>query len=71
MPKEELKMSIEEIKNAMLNPDLIKHLHGLEISNQLGTVDGRQLLLDVYRLCEKHAQITKELSDIKNTRKED
>lgn len=65
MPKEEMKMSIEEIKNSLLNPDLIKHLHGLKISNKWGNIDGRQLLLNVYRLCEKHEGIEKELEDIK------
>lgn len=65
MPKEEMKMSVEEIKNAILNPDLIKHLHGLNISNQWGNIDGRQLLLDVYRLCEKHEEMKKELDEIK------
>jgi hypothetical protein len=63
MPKEKMVMSIEEIKNAMLNPDLIKHLHGVKISNQWGNVDGRQVLLDVYRLCEKHEELLKEIND--------
>ncbi len=66
MPKEEMKMSIDEIKNAVLNPDLIKYLHGVNISNQWGAIDGRQLLLDVYRLCEKHEDLLKELNDLKN-----
>ncbi|WP_028393997.1 hypothetical protein [Bacillus cihuensis] len=65
MPKEQMKMSIAEIKNSMLNPDLIKHLHGLNISNQWGQIDGRQLILDVYRLCEKHEELLKELEDSK------
>lgn len=52
-------MSVDEIKNAILNPDLIKHLHGVKISNQFGQVDGRQFLLDVYRLCEKYEELTK------------
>ncbi|ACK92791.1 MULTISPECIES: hypothetical protein [Bacillus cereus group] len=63
MPNEEMKMSIDEIKNAVLNPDLIKYLHGVSISNQWGAIDGRQLLLDVYRLCEKHEDLLKELND--------
>ncbi|ASI81096.1 MULTISPECIES: hypothetical protein [Bacillus cereus group] len=63
MPKEEMKMSIDEIKNAVLNPDLIKYLHGVNISNQWGGINGRQLLLDVYRLCEKHEDLLKELND--------
>ncbi|PMC36286.1 hypothetical protein CJ195_15880 [Bacillus sp. UMB0899] len=66
MPKEKMKMSIEEIKNAMINPDFVTHLHGLKISNQWGDIEGRQLILDVYRLCEKYTEIEKELSDIKN-----
>ncbi|MCU5391861.1 hypothetical protein OCE55_28110 [Bacillus paranthracis] len=56
-------MSIDEIKNAVLNPDLIKYLHGVNISNQWGGINGRQLLLDVYRLCEKHEDLLKELND--------
>ncbi|EOO25001.1 hypothetical protein IIU_06574 [Bacillus cereus VD133] len=66
MPKEEMKMSTDEIKNAVLNPDLIKYLLGVNISNQWGAINGRQLLLDVYRLCEKHEDLLKELNDIKN-----
>lgn len=66
MPKEEMKMSTDEIKNAVLNPDLIKYLHGVNISNQWWAINGRQLLLDVYRLCEKHEDLLKELNDIKN-----
>jgi len=66
MPKEEMKMSIDEIKNAILNPDIIKHLHGLKISNEWGNIDGRQLLMVLYRLCEKHEEIQKELEEIKN-----
>lgn len=66
MPKEEMKMSTDEIKNAVLNPDLIKYLHGVNISNQWEAINGRQLLLDVYRLCEKHEDLLKELNDIKN-----
>lgn len=38
MPKEEMKMSIDEIKNAILNPDLIKYLCGVNISNQGQTI---------------------------------
>ncbi|MES9782175.1 hypothetical protein ABWK43_15045 [Bacillus thuringiensis] len=66
MPKEEMKMSTDEIKNAVLNPNLIKYLHTVNISNQWGAINGRQLLLDVYRLCEKHEGVLKELNDIKN-----
>ncbi|MEX3623595.1 hypothetical protein [Viridibacillus arvi] len=38
MPKEKMEMSVEEIKNAMLNPFLIKHLQRFNISNQGGEV---------------------------------
>ncbi|KAB2491191.1 hypothetical protein F8158_28255 [Bacillus cereus] len=66
MPNKEMKMSIDEIKNAVLNPDLIKYLHDVNITNQWGAIDGRQFLLDVYRLCEKHEGLLKELNDLKN-----
>ncbi|MEB9552355.1 hypothetical protein P4J22_23605 [Bacillus cereus] len=61
-----MKMSLDEIKNAVLNPDLIKYLHGVNISNHWGAINGRQLLLDVYRLCEKHEDLLKEWNDLKN-----
>ena len=63
MPKENMKMSIEEIKNAMLNPDLISHLNGLKISNRWGDIDGKQLMIDVYRLCEKHEELLRSASN--------
>lgn len=66
MSQEKMKMSIEEIKNAMLNPELIKHLHSLKISNQWGDIDGRQLILDVYRLCEKHEKLQEKSNNIKD-----
>lgn len=66
MSKEEMKMSIEEIKNAMLHPDLIKHLYGVKINDKWGNINGRQLLIDVYKLCEEYECIKKEIEDIKN-----
>jgi hypothetical protein len=63
MPKEPMKMTVEEIKDAMINPEIIKHLHGLKVSNQWGTIDGRQLLIDVYRLCQKYEELQSENSN--------
>ena len=66
MPKEPMIMTTADIKNAILHPDLIKHLHGVVISDQWGEINGRQLLLDVYRLCEKHEELLKEVEFYKN-----
>ncbi|WP_350303312.1 hypothetical protein [Bacillus pumilus] len=66
MSQEEMKMSIEEIKNAMLHPDLIKHVYDLKINDKWGNIEGRQLILDVHRLCEKYEILKKEIEDIKN-----
>lgn len=65
MPKEPMVMSIDEIKTAMLNPDTIKHFYRFYVSNRWGEINGRQLLLDIYRLCEKHEEVLKELEDYK------
>lgn len=67
MPKElPMKMSTAEIKNAMMHPDLIKHLYGVNISDQWGEVNGRQILIDVGKLCDKHEELLKELAFYKN-----
>ena len=42
----EMKMTVEEIKNAMLNPELIKHLHEFKASNQWGEVEGSFYILN-------------------------
>lgn len=70
MPKKQMKMTVEEIKYAMINPEIIKHLHGLKVSNQWGTVDGRQLLLDVYRLCQKYEELQSEIRSRDDIKKE-
>jgi hypothetical protein len=62
MLKEPMKLTIDEIKNSMIHPDLIKHLHGLKISNQWGEIDCRQILLDVYVLCVKHEELRQEVN---------
>jgi len=56
-------MNASEIKNAIINPELIGHLHGLKIQNQWGTIDGRQFLLDVYNLCEQHEELLKKTGE--------
>lgn len=63
MPNQPMKLSVDEIKEAMLNPELITHLHGFKASNQWGDIDGRQLLIDIYRLCIKHEQLTAKTED--------
>ncbi|WP_144514866.1 hypothetical protein [Bacillus pumilus] len=65
MSKEEMKMSIEDIKNAMLHPDLIKHLYGVKINDSWGNVDGRQLVIDVYKMCEEYECIKKEIEELR------
>jgi len=66
MSQEEMKMSIEEIKNAMLHLDLIKHLYGLKINDKWENIEGRQLIVDVHRLCKRYEILKKEIEDIKN-----
>ena len=65
MSEENMVMSLEEIQHAILNPDFITHLHGLHISNRWGDVNGRQFLLNVYKLCERQQELLQELKDIK------
>lgn len=52
-------MNASEIKNAVLNPEMIRHLYGLKIDNQWGVVNGRQFLIEVARLCDKHEELLK------------
>lgn len=70
MPKEKTKMSVEEIKDALLKPVLINHLYNLKVSNQHENFDGKNFLLSVYGLCVKYEEIQKELDDLKNTIKQ-
>lgn len=66
MPREPMILTTTDIKNTMLHPELIKYIHGVDISDQWGQVNGRQLIIDVYRLCEEHEELLKELEFYKN-----
>ena len=57
--------TIQEVKKALLNPDVIQELYAMDVTNMWGSVTGKKLLLDMYRICERCEELETMLDEQK------